>query len=57
VGVGRMGVEEFGSVADAVEPTFVWSVREESTTRVLVALSASEDDRITALLAPVTLCE
>jgi hypothetical protein len=55
VGVGRMGVEEFGLGADAVEPTFVWSVREENISRVLVALSASEDDRITALLTPVTL--
>ncbi len=56
VGVGRMGVEELGLGADAVEPTWVWSVREGAAARVRVALCAPEDDSITALLAPVTLC-
>jgi hypothetical protein len=56
VGVSRMGIESLGLGADAVEPTYVWSVRDGDVTRVRVALCASEDDSITALLAPVTLC-
>lgn len=55
VGVGRMGVEELGLGADAVEPTFVWTERDGARTRVRVALCASDDDSVTALLAPVTL--
>ncbi len=56
VGVARMGFEDLGLGADAVEPTYVWSVRDGDVTRVRVALCAAEDDSITALLAPVTLC-
>lgn len=56
VGVSRMGVEALGLGADAVEPTYVWSVRDGDLTRVRVALCASDDDSITALLTPVTLC-
>lgn len=56
VGVSRMGVELLGLGADAVEPTYVWSVRDGDVTRVRVALCASDDDSITALLTPVTLC-
>lgn len=55
VGVSRMGIEELGLGADAVEPTYVWSSREGDRTRVHVALCASEDDTIVALLAPATL--
>jgi len=55
VGVSRMGIEALGLGADAVEPTFVWSTREGSRSRVHVALCPSEDDRIVALLAPTTL--
>lgn len=55
VGVSRMGIEELGLGADAVEPTFVWTSRNENRARVHIALSASEDDSIVALLAPVTL--
>lgn len=55
VGVSRMGVEELGLGADAVEPTFVWSSREGNRARVHVAISSSEDDTVIALLAPATL--
>ena len=55
VGVARMGIDELGLGADAVEPTSVWSVRDGDATRVRIALCASEDDSMTALLAPVTL--
>lgn len=50
-----MGIEELGLGADAVEPTYVWSSREGDRARVHVALCASEDDTIVALLAPATL--
>lgn len=55
VGVSRMGLEDLGLGADAVEPTFVWSSREGDRVRVHVAISASEDDTFLALLAPATL--
>ncbi len=55
VGVGRVGIEELGLGADAVEPTWVWTVRDEGRTRVRVALCASEDDSVVALLCPLTL--
>lgn len=55
IGVARMGIEELGLGADAVEPTFVWSEREGLKTRVKVALAASEDDTVIALLSPLTL--
>lgn len=55
VGVSRMGIEELGLGADAVEPTFVWSTRAGDRARVHVALAAADDDTIVALLAPATL--
>lgn len=55
VGVSRMGVEELGLGADAVESTFVWTQRSERGTHVRVALAAAEEDSPLVLLAPVTL--
>jgi hypothetical protein len=55
VGVSRVGVEDLGLGADAVEPTYVWTTREGDETHVRVALCASEDDTMVALLAPLSL--
>lgn len=55
VGVSRVGVSALGLGRDAVEPTFVWSERDEAGVHVRVALTAEDDDALTCLLAPVSL--
>ncbi|MBL8602565.1 MAG: hypothetical protein JNK72_11640 [Myxococcales bacterium] len=55
VGVSRRGVPALGLFDDAVAPTFVWAERTAEGVSVRVALSASEDDAMVALLAPIDL--
>lgn len=55
VGVSRVGVSALGLGHDAVEPTFVWSERDDDGVHVRVAITAEDDDALSCLLAPVSL--
>lgn len=55
VGVSRVGVSSLGLGGDAVEPTWVWSERDDDGVHVRVAIAAEDDDAVSCLLAPVSL--
>lgn len=55
VGVSRVGLSALGLGRDAVEPTYLWSERDERGVAVRVAIAAEDDDEgATCLLAPVS---